>query len=136
MKYEKKILSEHFSRECNADVARLGKLFTNSNAPFELAYFQLLPHEATIEHEHYENEIFICIKGKATIQINQNELLEMYSNEILFVNKNKYHKIINNTDDLVIMIAVWWYDNIISKKIIDSFLELNKSKSRKNKVHG
>lgn len=108
---EKKALKQYFGRECNADVARLSNLFPIANAPFELAYANLHPNHETIEHNHNEDEIFICVKGNARFLLDKKNIIDLQEGEILHVEKDRYHKIINQTNEIITVIAIWWNDS-------------------------
>lgn len=79
----KKAFAEYAATECNATVSRLSKIFDFINAPFELAHFILQAGESTIEHNHIDREVFICVDGEAKIQLDKNTVFTMTKNDTI-----------------------------------------------------
>lgn len=104
----KKNIKDFYTKECGVSkVARVKSIFKDKKIPFELAYFYLAPGEETIEHNHIDQEIFICLEGEGQYSVNGN-MQKFGSHDIWFVNENEYHKITNKSKNVISMIAVWW----------------------------
>ncbi|MCC2625188.1 MAG: Cupin domain [Burkholderiales bacterium] len=83
-------------------------MFDFINAPFELAHFILKAGETTTEHNHIDREIFICLDGKAKIQLDKKHIYTLTKNEIMLVNKYQFHQIINENDTPITMFSLSW----------------------------
>jgi mannose-6-phosphate isomerase-like protein (cupin superfamily) len=104
----KKNLEKFFAREYGADVVRLENVFNGLNKPFEMAYFQVNIGEATYEHNHAEREIFLCLEGHGECNL-QDQMFPIEPNDLWFVERGQNHKIINNGNEVLKMISIWWH---------------------------
>lgn len=104
----KKTFADYSATECNATVSRLSKMFDFINAPFELAHFILQAGESTIEHNHIDREVFICVDGEAKIQLDKKHIYTMTKDEIMLVDKHRFHQIINENEKPITMFSLSW----------------------------
>ena len=106
-----KVLADYSWTESNATVTRLSHVFTSLNAPFEMAYFKLAPGASTIEHSHVDKEIFICLDGSAKIRFDKELVCSLGPEEIVFVDRHRIHKIMNENDCPITLMSISWEES-------------------------
>jgi mannose-6-phosphate isomerase-like protein (cupin superfamily) len=77
------------------------------NAPFEGAWCSIDPHTSSLPHSHHEHEIFIAIKGCATILADGIET-PFQSGDIVHFTPGTNHTVINNGTEIFEMYSIWW----------------------------
>ena len=77
------------------------------NAPFEGAWCVMRPGDVSTAHSHHEYEIFIVMKGRATLSVDD-ERRELAQGDIAHLVPGSTHQVVNDTDADFEYYAIWW----------------------------
>lgn len=77
------------------------------NAPFEGAWCVVKPGTASSPHSHHEYEIFIAMRGTATLE-SDGKRSEFTAGDIAYFTPGQSHQVINDSDSEFEMYGVWW----------------------------
>jgi len=77
------------------------------NMPFGGAWCVIRKGTDSFKHNHEENEIFICISGKATIVIDGNKY-DMTKGDMITIPCNSSHYVNNPFEEDFHMYSIWW----------------------------
>jgi mannose-6-phosphate isomerase-like protein (cupin superfamily) len=77
------------------------------NAPFEGAWCILRPGEASTAHAHHEYEIFIAMRGRATLAVDDRRY-EFTAGDIVRLPPGSMHNAINDGDTDFEYYSIWW----------------------------
>ncbi|GAB6900177.1 cupin domain-containing protein [Kineosporia succinea] len=77
------------------------------NAPFEGAWCVLRPGDESTAHAHHEYEIFIAMKGSATLVVDGQES-PFAAGDIVHLLPGSLHKVVNRGGDDFEYYGIWW----------------------------
>jgi mannose-6-phosphate isomerase-like protein (cupin superfamily) len=77
------------------------------NAPFEGAWCVVRPGDVSTAHSHHEYEIFIAMKGRATLVV-EDERRELVEGDIAHLIPGTTHQVLNEDDADFEYYAIWW----------------------------
>lgn len=77
------------------------------NAPFEGAWCVVRPGDVSTAHSHHEYEIFIAMKGRATLVV-EDERRELVEGDIAHLIPGTTHQVLNENDGDFEYYAIWW----------------------------
>lgn len=87
------------------------------NAPFEGAWCVVRPGDVSTAHSHHEYEIFIAMKGRATLVV-EDERRELVEGDIAHLDPGTTHQVLNENDTDFEYYAIWW-DTDMSAAFVD-----------------
>ncbi|MGM1064113.1 cupin domain-containing protein [Saccharothrix sp. Mg75] len=87
------------------------------NAPFEGAWCVVRPGDVSTAHSHHEYEVFIAVKGRATLVVGD-ERRELVEGDIAHLVPGSHHQVLNETDADFEYYAIWW-DTAMSAAFVD-----------------
>ena len=76
-------------------------------APFGGAWCVVRPHTRSLPHGHEENELFICVSGKARIVLDGDHL-DVEKGDVVLIAPSTHHYVDNATDEDFHMYSIWW----------------------------
>jgi mannose-6-phosphate isomerase-like protein (cupin superfamily) len=88
------------------------------NPPFEGAWCVVAPGTASTAHSHHEHEIFIAVRGKATVEAD-GEQTPFRTGDVAFFAPGQVHRVINDAEEDFEFYSVWW-DREMSERVIAS----------------
>jgi mannose-6-phosphate isomerase-like protein (cupin superfamily) len=77
------------------------------NAPFEGAWCVVRPGDVSTAHSHHEYEVFIAMKGRATLVV-EDERRELVQGDIAHLVPGTTHQVLNENDADFEYYAIWW----------------------------
>ncbi|MFJ6673182.1 cupin domain-containing protein [Actinosynnema sp. NPDC091369] len=77
------------------------------NAPFEGAWCVVRPGDVSTAHSHHEYEIFIAMKGRATLVV-EDQRQELVEGDIAHLIPGSTHQVLNEHDADFEYYAIWW----------------------------
>lgn len=107
--------------ECNEDHIKLNKkevlqfpsgiflqeYISKNNMPFNISYFSVPCGESTPVDEHDSLECWVITSGHGEILYDDIKY-EAHKNDIFRFESNKPHQITNNSNELMIVLSIWW----------------------------
>jgi oxalate decarboxylase/phosphoglucose isomerase-like protein (cupin superfamily) len=91
--------------------------------PFGGGWCVVRPHTQSENHTQIDQEIFIAIKGKATVVIGD-QRFDFEMGDVVAIPKHTEHYVINDSDDDFHFYVVWWDANYATQ-----FLEQNNAET-------
>nr|WP_322769434.1 cupin domain-containing protein [Frankia sp. Cr1] len=88
------------------------------NAPFEGAWCVLRPGDVSTAHTHHEHEIFIAMRGRSTLVVDD-ERHEFTEGDIAHLPPECIHQVVNDDAEDFEYYGIWW-DSAMSVKFIGS----------------
>jgi mannose-6-phosphate isomerase-like protein (cupin superfamily) len=84
--------------------------------PFEGAWCMVAPGTASTAHSHHEQEIFIAVRGSATVEAD-GEQAPFRAGDVVFFTPGQVHRVINDATEDFEFYSVWW-DRAMSERVI------------------
>jgi mannose-6-phosphate isomerase-like protein (cupin superfamily) len=93
------------------------------NAPFESSWAVARPHTSSTLHAHHEHEIFIAVRGEATIECDGTPTA-FKAGDVSFFHPGHRHQLHNNADEDFVFYSVWW-----DEEMSERFLARNRAEN-------
>lgn len=87
-------------------------------APFEGSWCELDPGESSGAHAHHEHELWVVVRGSATVT-SEGTPHVLCEGDMIFLEPGEEHTATNDASDRFVMLSIWW-DKDMSTAFRDS----------------
>jgi mannose-6-phosphate isomerase-like protein (cupin superfamily) len=106
---------DNLLREYGLDTQRL-QPWAVLNAPFEGSWALARPRSRSTLHSHHEHEIFIAVRGSATIECD-GKRAAFRAGDVAFFRPGLEHRLLNDGNEEFTFYSVWW-DREMAEKFL------------------
>jgi mannose-6-phosphate isomerase-like protein (cupin superfamily) len=93
------------------------------NAPFEASWAVVRAGTASTLHSHHEHEIFVAVRGEATIEC-EGEQAAFATGDVAFFKPGLQHRVINDGSEDFEFYSVWWDEEMAGRFISRNRMEV------------